>query len=130
MDTPPAFAGKIVRVNLANGTKIEGSWISVTDQDFTIKTLKNSAGYPADTTRIVPRASIRGIALRKIRLRGRLWGTFAGFFGPPLIGAAFTKPGDSNQGLGFLALVGGVSGYLIGSHFDHHYTERIRLIDP
>lgn len=128
-ETPAAFAGKIVQVELANGAKIEGSWISVTATDFTVKAVKDSGGYPAAAVRVAPRSSIRKIGVRSIRVRGRLWGAFGGFFAPAAIASA-VKPRNDDPTIGVVMIASGVAGYLIGSHLDHTSTERVVLVDP
>ena len=66
--TPAAFAGKRVIVELDNVTKVEGDWMSVTDQTFTMKVKKSSRKQATSTGRqILPKSSITSVRVRERR---------------------------------------------------------------
>lgn len=126
-DTPDFFAGKIVRVELTDGTRVEGAWTRVTPEacTFVAETPKGRD----NGLRTLSRNSIRNVFVRRTRVRGRVIGTLTGFFVPGLIARAASSSGDADPIGAGLVLAGSVAGYFIGSHYDHHATERVIIVD-
>ena len=88
---PKVLAGKYVVVQLENGTVIEGSWTDVTNSAFIFNIEKASRkDKRLKGLQIVSRSAVRKIHFRERRVRGRVIGTIATFYGILAIAAAAT----------------------------------------
>jgi len=125
--TPEVLNGKLVLIKLTGGTRIEGGWVSVTPSTFTMRIEKTSNKREVQKgLQTIPRSSISEVRARKRRVRGRVIGTLAGFYGIATIGAVASGSMEALQGPTGLAAVGGaVAGFLIGKSFDHTSHEII-----
>lgn len=130
-DTPVAFAGKIVRVELVDGTALEGSWIGITPDSFTLKVNRSADARFAKRAETLPRSSLRKLGIRERRIRGRVLGTLIGYLATAaiVIAASQNTHSDSPVG-GVTVLIGGATGFFIGRHLDHRVEDRVVLIDP
>jgi hypothetical protein len=121
--TPEVFSGKYVIVKLAGGTRIEGSWASVTSDSFRMRVERttNSKAFPKGL-QTVPRRSMATLRAGKRRVRGRVIGIIAGWVGAIEIGGAVSQ-GPDNPVLPVAGLGAAVAGYYIGKNWDHATTE-------
>ena len=119
------LAGRFVSVHLTSGTRISGSWASVTPTTFTMNVEKTSnKSQLRKGLQTVPRTSIQQVSARKRRIRGRVIGTLAGFYVVAGIAAAATGSGEALQGAFGLAAYGaGVGGYFLGKSYDYTSTQ-------
>lgn len=127
---PEVLAGKEAVVHLHDGTKIQGTWISVTSDAFTFLIERTSAKdkHPKGQETI-PRSAVRIIEYRSKRIRGRVIGILAGFYSIAGIGAAATGSGEALQGgWGIAAIAGAAGGYFIGKSVDKQ--TRVLEVDP
>lgn len=78
--TTAALGGRKAIVKLDNGARIEGNWLGVTPNTFTIDVEramgKNS---PPRGVHTLDRSAIVELRLQERRIRGRVWGTVFGF---------------------------------------------------
>lgn len=118
--TPEVLAGRWVMVELNDGTSIQGSWAAVTSQTFRMVVEKTSQKRQvAKGLQELPRSEVRRIRYSKRRVRGRVIGTIAGFYGALTLAAAATPPEDGLQGAWSLAAIAGaVLGYQLGKSLD------------
>lgn len=129
--TPEVLANKYVSVRLNSGTRVEGSWASVAPTTFTMKVSKttNRNEIPKGL-QVIPRSSLAELRAGKRRIRGRVLGTIAGFYGVALIGTAASSSADALQGpVGIAAFAGGILGFFVGRAFDHAMKEIVILPD-
>lgn len=119
--SPKVLGHQRVQVQLANGAKVEGRWLAIDADKFTIQVEKTSdRSLVPKKTNTLERSSIRVISRRHPHVRGRVIGTIAGFFAGAGIAAAATRTPDGLQGPAFFALVGSVAGgYFVGRSYDH-----------
>lgn len=127
--TPEAFLGKRVLIQLTCGARIEGSWISITANTFTMHVEKTSARNTIGKgIQTLPRSSILVIRTRNQRVRGRVAGALAGFYGVAAISYAATGSREALQsGWGPAAFAGGVAGYFAGRAADRATHEVVLL---
>lgn len=127
--TPEVLKDKCVLVQLTTGTKIEGRWISVTADTFTMQVEKSSArNVIGKGTQTLPRSSIAAMRTRNRRVRGRVIGVVGGFYSVAAIASAATRSPDGLQGgWGLAALGGGIAGYFAGRASDRATQEVILL---
>jgi hypothetical protein len=79
--TTTTLMGKKAILILDTGARIEGNWISVTPDSYTIEIEKSRGpNRPPKGIQTLPRASIASLRLRERRIRGRAWGTAIGFY--------------------------------------------------
>jgi len=122
--TPEAFAGKWVAARLASGTRIEGHWVSVTPEAFTMKVEKTSdKAEVSKGTRELARSALVQVKSGKRRARGRVIGTIAGYFAGVVIGNLAGDLGGAAIG----ALTGLVGGHLVGRASDRAMHEVVLL---
>lgn len=129
-ETPLAFAGKRVIVDLNNGTRIQGSWATVADDVFTMRVEKTSRSADvAKGAQTLSRSSIKRIRIENRRVRGRVIGTLAGFYAVAGIASAAYRSSEALQGgWGIAAIAGGVLGYYTGRSIDR--STREVLLEP
>lgn len=125
--TPEKLAGKYVVVQMENGTKIEGSWTGVTESAFTMDVERSSGtSQRLKGAQTIPRSALQKVWFREKRVRGRVIGTLAGFYGIVAIAAAAKRSPEALQGgWGIAAIAGAVGGYQIGKSFDKGLRELI-----
>lgn len=132
--TPEVLSGKWTLVSLKDGSVLEGSWRSVTGTTCHLDVEKASTRAKdkrklAKGARFIQRDEIEKVHFRKKRIRGRVLGTIAGFYGVTGIASAATGSADALQsGWGFAAIGAGVLGYYAGKSFDTATRELI--IEP
>ena len=117
--TNEIFAGRRVLVRLMSGAKIEGHWAGVTPDTFTMNVEKTSdrraVGKGLQT---LPRSSIAGVRTGTTRVRGRVIGVAAGYFGIAGIGIAIYGKNGGEFAAPFAAIAGGIAGYFAGRAID------------
>src|SRR5450759_3861664 len=79
--TPEVLARKRVIVQLTRGAKVEGDWIGVTAETFTMKVEKTSNRHLVNKgIQTLPRSSILAIRAGNRHIRGRVIGSIAGMY--------------------------------------------------
>jgi len=128
-DTPRAFLDRFVVVQLAEGPKIEGRWISVTPGTFTIRVEKSSDRHIVPKgARVLPRASIVKLETGRRQVRGKVIGWIAGFYAAFGTGVAIHGAGHGlSESVEVGGLLGGALGALAGRAWDRA-THEIVLI--
>lgn len=112
-DTPKTFSGMYVKVGLKSGGKIEGQWVSVTPDSFTMRNAKRKR------IETIPRSSLARIRAGERHARGRVIGVIAGLYLGGLVVQKTTSPKGA-----LAAVSGGLSlGYLLGHSYDHAARE-------
>lgn len=84
--TTAAFAGRRAIVTLDTGARVQGSWLGVSPDTFTMD-IERSRGKnrPPLGVQTLQRNSIVDLRLQEKRIRGRAWGAALGYFiGAPL----------------------------------------------
>lgn len=80
--TTAAFANRRVLVVLDSGARIEGHWLEVTPDTFSIEVVRShGANAPARGVHSFPRSAIVRLRIQEKRIRGRVWGVTAGYLG-------------------------------------------------
>jgi hypothetical protein len=112
--SPQMLSGRLAKLELTNGLRLEGSWIRVTPTNVEMRVEKSS-----DEKRIglgvalVERGEIRNAKARYRRVRRRVWGTIIGFY------VAAGIAGERAQGYGAFPVFGVAGlGYVLGKSFD------------
>ena len=125
-----ALAGQFAQIKLTDGTRIGGTWASVTPVAFTfhVEQTSNRTNF-AKGLQTIPRASILEMKAGRRRARGRVIGTLAGYLGIAVV-SSLALGAESAQGPWGLAILGGgVAGYYIGKSVDHATRQIIFLPD-
>ena len=127
--TPEVLKGRPVLVELTSGASIEGLWISVTADTFTVRVEKTSARRTIGKGKqTLPRSSIQAMRTGNPG-RWRVIGALAGFFGTMAVARAATGSPEALQGPWALALLPGtIAGYVVGREFDHYFTHEVVLL--
>ena len=127
--TPDALKSEFVLVTLTTGVRIGGSWVAVTPDTFTMNIEKTSNKREIGKgLRTMPRASIADVRSGKRRMRGRVIGTLAGFYGIATIGGIASCTMEAPQGpTRMVAFGGAIAGYFIGRIYDHSTRQVILL---
>lgn len=127
--TPEVLAGRLVIVKLTDGTRIAGSWVSVTPSTFTLSVEKTSDKREVRKgLQTLPKSSIAEARARKRRVRGCIIGTLSGFYGIAALGGALSGSREALQGfIGIAAYGGAIAGYFIGRASDRATREIILL---
>jgi hypothetical protein len=127
--TTVAFAGRHVVVRLTTGTRIDGHWVGVTPETFTMSVTKTSDRRVVSAgLQTLPRSSIVTLRAGKQRVRGRVIGTVAGFYGPATLGYLVTRQPDGLQsGWGIAAYTLAFVGFFVGRAYDHGTREVVLL---
>lgn len=111
--TTAALGGRKAIVKLDNGARIEGNWLGVTPNTFTIDVEramgKNS---PPRGVHTLDRSAIVELRLQERRIRGRVWGTVFGYLAG--ITAASAVHGRSREQGSSLQHAGPATGVLFG----------------
>jgi hypothetical protein len=118
--TPEFFTGKRAIVSLKDGTAIEGTWNSVTEETFTMQVEKTSRKQNVPKgLRTFSRSLILSLRVGNRRVRGRVIGSLSGFYGVVALAGASTGSAEALQGgWGIAAFGAGIVGYLAGSAYD------------
>ena len=128
--TPEALAGKIVRVNLKDGSVLDGDWIGVTPNSFTMRVNSTTSDMVRKGTNTLARSSIGALAFRRHRIRGRVIGTALGWFISGGIVSAISRAPDASP-IASVALAGAAAGgLLIGRSVDREMTAVVILDSP
>ncbi len=104
-ESPVEFAGKRVVLELKDGTKFDGNWISVTPDSVRFRrSNKEVVAYPKD--------ALAEVRVGQRRIRGRVIGLTVGFY-------AFVALATQSSGKAGYGIVPGMAGgYLLGRAFD------------
>ena len=117
--TAEAFAGRRVLVRLSKGVRIEGDWAGVTADTFTMNVRKTSDRRAVGKgLRTLPRSSILGVRTGTARVRGRVIGVAAGYFGVGGVGVAIYGRNGGEFAAPIAAIAGGIAGYFVGRAMD------------
>jgi hypothetical protein len=114
---PVALSGRTARVVL-QGVTVEGQPIGATPEsmEMLIEKTSDAKRYAKGQTSL-PRTDVTAIYAIRTRIRGRVWGTSAGFLGGSYGGAALAAIKSSEWPL-LLIPVGSVIGYYVGKRTD------------
>ena len=125
---PAACAGKKALVTLTDGTRLEGSLLSVSPSAFEMEVERTSDRRKvANGFQRLDRAQFAGLRIREKRIRGRVIGTVAGVM---LAGPAVFAMNEQTVGVWGLPVYAGIitAGHLLGRVFDRQ--SRLVLIEP
>jgi hypothetical protein len=122
---PVALSGQTATVAL-QGATVEGHLIAVSPEsmEMLIEKTSDAKRYAKGQTSL-PRTDVTTIHAIRKRIRGRVWGTLAGFFGGGYAGAALAANKSMESAWPALLIpVGSVIGYYVGKRAD---IKRIRI---